>query len=145
MRVINQLKTTVLYEIHSGKVFISQYNDEQKAAIQALHKDGYLRLVSDNFQLTDKALNIVHFQSNYEDFLEDERILQDVIPATIPPQSTKAHVGIGLFKKLSKISITNIIEMIIAGLIIGYIVWYFGYNTARQQAIPTHIKTEKKK
>jgi hypothetical protein len=63
--VSDKTKTDVLYQIKNYKVFINEYNEIEQEAIKELLKDGYLRNVSNNLQLTNKANNIVMFNLDY--------------------------------------------------------------------------------
>ncbi|HWZ04128.1 MAG TPA: hypothetical protein VNX40_11005 [Mucilaginibacter sp.] len=67
--------------------------------------------------------------------LEKEPLIKPKIPQSIP-QRIKTHIDIAwLVRNLKKLSIKNIIEMTIAGLVvgaaIGWLIWYFGYNDVR--------------
>jgi hypothetical protein len=72
----DQLKTSVLYQVNNYKVFINEYNEDEKKAIKELLNHGYLRLVSDNLQLTNKGNLIVKSNQDYKSFY--------LIPTNIP-------------------------------------------------------------
>lgn len=61
----DQLKTSVLYQVGNYKVFISEYNADEQKAIKELLADGFLRLVSDNLQLTAAGDLITRYNLDY--------------------------------------------------------------------------------
>jgi hypothetical protein len=86
--------------------------------------------------LTEKLI-IIPTNPAHEAFLEPTPLIKPKIPQSIP-QRIKTHIGITwLVRNLKKLSIKNIIEMTIAGLVvgvaIGWLIWYFGYNDIRKQ------------
>lgn len=76
------IKTSVLYQVGNYKVFINEYNPVEQEAINELLDEGFLRLVSDNLQLTAEGDLITRYNRDYRTIIDKQkhdRLIEDLI------------------------------------------------------------------
>jgi len=134
--VISESNLVQLYAWHPNEKFwIKRHRMEKKDAIKLVkenHNTLKYEALPGTGSIKDRIIARNEDQSHTENLPEELRNKQPIIQETTQFIKTN-HSGIGSFKKwLKTISIKNIIEMIIAGVIVGLLIYLWHLNAIRK-------------